>query len=150
MDRGYGKNEVDDLAPSPASAVASPLENGSSFVKRGRLNRLAADAAESRLSQSARAFAIGIVAFYNVVGVLDVVSTIAAIGVGAGEEANPVVRAMMAHLGPGWIIGKLLVQVLISVMVLWFPHRLVLTIFTAAVMFNGLVVLNNFRIAASL
>ncbi len=137
MDRRTGNDAIENAAASPAA-------------RQTRFRRLAADAAESRLSPSARSFAIGIVVIYNLVGVLDIVSTIAAIGIGAGEEANPVVRAMMAHLGPGWIAGKLLVQALISAMVLWFPHRLVLTIFTAAVVFNGLVVLNNFRIAASL
>lgn len=140
MDRGTPDDASDRVTFRPAAATA----------RRAGLRRLAADAAESRLSPAARAFAIGVVVVYNIIGVLDIVSTIAAISVGAGEESNPVVRAMMEHLGPGWIAGKLLVQALISVMVLWFPHRLVLTIFTLAVMFNGLVVLNNFRIAASL
>lgn len=86
------------------------------------------------------------VALYNVVALFDIISTVTAIGAGVGEEANPVMRAAMENLGAGWIGAKIALQMMISGMVIWFPHRLVLGIFTAAILFNAFVVLNNFRI----
>jgi hypothetical protein len=53
----------------------------------------------------------------------------------------------MDNYGVAWIAAKLFLQIVISGMVLWFPHRFVLIIFTLAVWTNGFVVLNNFRIA---
>lgn len=104
------------------------------------------DASESRSSDGRRAVAIAAVVIYNVVGVLDIMSTSTAIGAGIAEEANPVLAQMMESLGSGWIGAKLFLQAVITVMVLWFPHRLVLGMFIAAIIFNGIVVMNNFRI----
>ncbi len=87
---------------------------------------------------------------YNVVGVLDIYSTIAAIDGGAGFEANPLMRSAMVHAGDGWIAAKLALQGLISVMVLWFPHWIVLSFFTAAAAGNAWIVYNNFLIAGIL
>ena len=66
---------------------------------------------------------------------------------GAGVEANPVLRAMMEHAGDGWILAKLALQGVISVMVLWFPHWIVLGFFTIATTGNAWIVYNNFAIA---
>lgn len=96
------------------------------------------------------AIAFAVVMVYNFVGVFDIVSTIAAIELGVAEEANPLMRAIMDNYGVAWIAAKLLLQLLISAMVLWFPHRLVLIIFAFAVWTNGFIVLNNFRIALGL
>ncbi|MEL7240651.1 MAG: DUF5658 family protein, partial [Planctomycetota bacterium] len=79
---------------------------------------------------------------------LDIASTQANLIAGSGEEANPVMRAAMAHLGPGWVGAKLFLQLVITGMVLWFPHRIVLTIFLVAVTSNAAIVVNNFLIYA--
>ena len=59
-------------------------------------------------------------------------------------------RAVMEQYGRGWIVAKLTLQSLVSAMVVWFPHRLVLALFAPAVAINTLVVLNNFAIAAGM
>ena len=56
-------------------------------------------------------------------------------------------RAAMDNFGHGWIGAKLFLQAVITVMVLWFPHRVVLAIFTAAILFNAGIVYRNFQIA---
>ena len=84
---------------------------------------------------------------YNFVGVADIYSTVYAIETGAGTEANPFVRAMMEHAGDGWVLGKLALQGVISVMVLWFPHWIVIGFFSVATAGNAWVVQNNLSIA---
>lgn len=122
-----------------------------SFVlSKRRRSQLAEDAAAARAAGRSVAVAFAGVAIYNVVGVFDIVSTIAAIELGAAEEANPLMRAIMDNHGSAWILAKLLLQFIISAMVLWFPHRVVLTIFFVAVAANALIVANNFRIAFGL
>ncbi len=110
-----------------------------------------AHAAElARANRFNRWVAIIAVIVYNCIGVFDIVSTIAAIELGVAEEANPLMRAVMDNYGAGWIAAKLLLQFVISGMVLWFPHRVVLALFIAASSLNGVIVLNNFRIALGL
>lgn len=118
-----------------------------SMLTRRRRRRLADQASESRESTAARRAAWGAVIVYNLVGLVDIWSTSLAIGLGVAEEANPVMRAAMDHFGPGWIAAKLFLQAVISVMVLWFPHRIVLTMFMLAVAFNAGIVWSNLRIA---
>jgi len=84
--------------------------------------------------------------FYAAVGVLDIFSTQAALTLGVGEEANPVMRAAMDQFGPGWAAAKIALQIIISAMVLWYPHRIVMALFFIAISGNALVVGNNFRI----
>lgn len=81
------------------------------------------------------------------VGASDIISTVIAIETGAGEEANPIMRALMEHIGDHWIVAKLSLQAVISFMVLWFPHWIVLAFFLAAILGNAYVVYNNFVIA---
>ena len=118
------------------------------FFSRRRRQRLIDDAERSRNDDLNRAASICVVIVYNLIGALDIVSTTIAIDLGVAEEANPVVRYVMDHAGPGWIAGKLFMQAVVSLMVLWFPHRLVVAMFSAAVILNGAVVVNNFSIAA--
>lgn len=118
-----------------------------SLVSRKRRRRLIADASRSRRSAAQRAAAIGAVAAYNLVGIMDIVSTMIGLGGGGAEEANPILRIAMASFGPGWIGAKLFLQAVITVMVLWFPHRIVLAIFIVAVLCNAGVVYNNLHIA---
>jgi len=108
---------------------------------------IAADASVARRRPGNIALAIAAVVFYNFVGLFDIVSTIAAIESGVAEEANPLMRAIMDNYGAAWIVAKLALQFLISGMVLWFPHRVVLLMFLAAASLNAAIVLNNIRIA---
>ena len=96
------------------------------------------------------AIAFAVVMAYNMIGVFDIVSTIAALELGAGEEANPLMRAVMSNYGVAWIAAKLFLQIVISGMVLWFPHRFILIIFALSVWTSGFIVINNFRIALGL
>lgn len=120
------------------------------FKTTPREKALAAQAAEARAIRLNVVIALAAVAVYNIVGVLDIVSTIAAIELGRAQEANPLMRAIMDHHGAGWIAAKLFLQLVISGMVLWFPHRIVIAAFTLAVTTNGLIVANNFLIAFGL
>lgn len=117
-------------------------------VKRRR--KLVEDAERSRASAARWAAAWALVVFYNMVGASDIVSTVIAIETGAGEEANPIMRALMEHIGDRWIIAKLALQAVISFMVLWFPHWIVLGFFLTATLGNAYVVYNNFVIAGVL
>jgi hypothetical protein len=108
---------------------------------------LGEQAAEARTERLNAVIALAAVFIYNIVGVLDIVSTIAAIELGRAQEANPLMRWVMDEHGPGWIGAKLFLQLVISGMVLWFPHRIVIAVFAAAITVNGLIVMNNFWIA---
>jgi hypothetical protein len=108
---------------------------------------IASDAAQARRKPGAIPLALAAVLFYNFVGLFDIVSTIAALERETAREANPLMRAIMDNYGPMWIATKLALQFLISGMVLWFPHRIVLMMFLAAASLNAAIVLNNFRIA---
>ncbi len=112
-----------------------------------RRQQLGEDARRSRASVWLTAAAWVLVVIYNIVGVTDIISTVIAIESGAGVEANPFVSSMMDHAGDGWIIAKLGLQGLISFMVLWFPHWIVLFFFAVATTGNALIVYNNFSIA---
>jgi len=120
------------------------------FLSQSRRAALSSDAAIARTNRTNILIAFAAVMVYNFVGIFDIISTIAAIELGVAEEANPLMRAVMDNYGVGWIAAKLFLQIVISAMVLWFPHRIVLFIFTFAVWTNGFIVLNNFRIALGL
>lgn len=115
-----------------------------------RRQQLGEDARRSRASTWRTAIAWALVVLYNIVGCADIVSTVIAIESGAGVEANPLLNALMVHAGEGWIIAKLGLQGLISFMVLWFPHWIVLFFFAVATTGNILIVANNFAIAGVL
>lgn len=118
-----------------------------SLVSSKRRRKLAEEAEQSRASAIRRRSAWALVVIYNCVGVADIISTVAAIEAGAGVEANPILNALMTHAGDGWILAKLALQGLISFMVLWFPHWIVLGFFAAAISGNTWIVWNNFSIA---
>ena len=117
-------------------------------VSRNQRERLTRDAERARTNDMARVAAIGLVILYNLIGVLDIVSTNTAISLERGEEANPLIRTMMVQFGMGWILGKLAMQALVSAMVIWFPHPMVLAMFTLAIFGNAVAVANNFMIVA--
>lgn len=112
-----------------------------------RRQQLGEKARRSRASALRRAVAWLLVITYNLVGIVDIISTVIALETGAGVEANPFINAMMVHIGDGWIVGKLALQGVISFMVLWFPHWIVLGFFAAATVGNAVIVVNNFSIA---
>lgn len=116
------------------------------FLTKARRATLAAQAATSRGERVNRITAVLLAVLYNFVGALDIVSTHWSVSSGLAEEINPIMRLSMDHLGYGWIAAKLLLQGVICGMVLWFPHRFVLTFFALAIAFNAGVVYNNFSI----
>ena len=114
-----------------------------SLATARRRRRLSDDAAASRASAVRRRAAIVAVIIYNIVGIADIFSTVYALETGAGVEANPFLRAMMEHAGDGWVLGKLALQGVITVMVLWFPHWFVVSFFALATIGNAWIVYNN-------
>lgn len=112
-----------------------------------RRERLIEDAARARRHSLAVKLAWAAVLFYNCVGLADIYSTWYGITHGLAEEINPLMKAAMENFGLGWIAAKLTLQLLISYMVLWFPHRIVLAIFITAASFNAWIVCRNFAIA---
>ncbi len=119
------------------------------FKSLRRRRNLVASAREARGDQGGRIAALAVIITYNVIGLLDIASTISAINAG-GVEANPVIRSMMESELVGWVPTKIALQLLVSVMVLWFPHRFVVGIFSVAVLVNGGFVFNNIRLALTL
>ena len=111
-----------------------------------RRRNIVHDARIARGDAAARITALAIVVIYNLVGLLDVGSTIAAIEAG-GQEANPVIRSLMESEMVAWAPAKIALQLLVSGMVLWFPHRFVVGIFSVAVLVNAGFVANNIRLA---
>ncbi len=107
-------------------------------------------AAAARAAAASRKAALALVIFYNLVGVVDVFSTSLALSRGLGEEANPLLQAMMDSFGERWVVGKFSLQALVSAMVLWFPHAYVMGLFGVAVSLNAVIVVNNLLIAYGL
>lgn len=116
----------------------------SSSKRRRKLNE---DAESARAATANMVAAWILVAVYNLVGFLDVASTIIAIDSGLGREANPLILAMMENIGGYWVLPKLALQAVVSAMVLWFPHWIVLGFFSLAMIGKSAVVYNNFAIA---
>ena len=106
-------------------------------------------ARRARAVPANRIAALLIVVLYNAIGFADVASTAHGLSQGA-VEANPIVRSFMDALAHYWIAPKLACQLLVSAMILWFPHRFVLAIFSLAVAATGAAVVNNLLVAASL
>ena len=117
------------------------------MVVSERNRKLVTDAQQARRSAWLRLWAAFIVISYNAIGVCDIYSTTLALNLGVGEEANPFIRSLMEQTGNGWIYAKLALQGVITVMVLWFPHPIVLGCFTFATIGNAYVVYNNLSIA---
>ena len=118
-----------------------------SLVSSKGRRRLIRDASQSRNDAISLRTAWLAILLYNIVGGLDIYSTTLGLNLGAGEEANPLIRIAMENLGAGWVGAKLLLQLVISAMVVWFPHRIVLGIFLVAITFNAGIVYSNLKIA---
>lgn len=118
-----------------------------SLASAKRRKRLSEDAAHARASAIRRSAAWIAVIVYNFIGIADITSTAVAIDAGAGAEANPFLSLLMEHAGDGWVFAKLALQGVISFMVLWFPHWIVVSFFSLATLGNAWIVYNNFLIA---
>ena len=108
--------------------------------------QLTSEASLSRSDREGVRLGLILVIAYNIVGIADIISTNLSIGAGLGEEANPLMAYAMTQLGPGWIGAKLFLQGVITFMVLWFPHKIVLGVFFVSTISNILIVANNFAI----
>lgn len=112
-----------------------------------RWRRIAGEARKARAKRPLMIAAIVIAALYNIVGILDVISTLAGMRAAGAVEANPLIRMFMDTLDNGWVVAKLSLQLIVSAMIVWFPHRVVLGMFGAAVALTGWAVFNNLQIA---
>ena len=127
-----------------ASADQPEMKNTGVFARWSRIRDYARAARAKRGLFLASAI---IAVVYNILGGLDIVSTVAGLQTQMGVEANPFIRLLMDNFANGWIPLKLLLQLLVTVMILWFPHRLVLAIFSVSMVMTGWVVWNNLQIA---
>jgi len=84
--------------------------------------------------------------FIVIIGVLDAVSTNAAINAG-GVEANPVIQYIMDNFGEMWVTPKLLVHIFLAFMVLWYPNKPTLIMMMCAMLITTYAVIGNFSIA---
>ncbi len=114
---------------------------------RARWSKIATHAKLARQKRELFWISAIMAVLYNVMGGLDIVSTVAGLQAQLGEEANPFIRLLMDNFSNGWIPAKLILQLLVTAMILWFPHRLVLAIFSMSMMMTGWVVWNNLQIA---
>lgn len=121
-----------------------------SLASAKRRKKIAEDAERSRASVWRRRVALAAVIIYNIIGVADILSTQYALDIGAGYEANPLMRTAMEQAGGWWIATKLALQGVITFMVLWFPHWIVIGFFTLATVGNAAVVYNNLVIGGLL
>lgn len=108
--------------------------------------KLAAQAAEARGERVLFWGAVVLLVFYNAIGALDIMTTEIGLRSGVAAESNPVIGGVMAMMADQWVWGKLVLQLAVSAMILWFPHRVVLGIFFVAVLINAVTVANNFAI----
>lgn len=93
--------------------------------------------------------AIAISLVYLFVGLMDILSTGFALGLGA-VEVNPLMAWLQTFEGSAWIQARLFAQTLISAMILFYPHKIVLMIVGTMVAVNAFVVWNNWHVVASL
>ena len=126
----------------------APADHPSKLRARwARMNEFARLArADRRLFLVSAIFAVA----YNVLGALDIVSTVAGLQGSMGVEANPFIRHLMENLANGWIPAKLVLQLIVTGMILWFPHRFVLAIFSVSMAITAAAVWNNLHIAGML
>lgn len=123
-----------------------------SLLSEGGRQRLSAFATKERLKPAHRITALALVFLYNMTGFADILSTQIALASGNGIEANPVIRTAMESLtwSNGWIIFKLTLQLLVSAMVIWFPHRFVMALFAFVVVVTGAAAVQNLSIGGLL
>lgn len=123
-----------------------------SFLSVKRRRHLSTLAEQERKKPAHRYTALILVFFYNMAGFADILSTQYAIYSGAGYEANPVIRTAMESFTwhNGWVAFKLTLQLLVTAMVIWFPHKVVMSLFAAVVAIMGWVVVQNLIIGGIL
>ena len=137
------ENNTPAVASTPRGRPSKPRRRGI----RDRWARIGQFAARARRRKGLFRAALTIAIIYNVLGVLDIISTVVGLQAMLGEEANPIIRLAMDMFNSGWIALKLGLQFLVTAMILWFPHRIVLVIFSVSIVLTALAVINNFHIA---
>lgn len=115
-----------------------------------RWGRIAHSARKARAHRGLFIASAVIAILYNVIGAVDVMTTIAGIQGQVATESNPFLRLLMNTVNNGWVLTKLGLQLLVSAMILWFPHRMVLGMFTVAMILTGVTVWNNLQIIGAL
>ena len=87
-----------------------------------RVQNLRDHSAICRGDQAFQGTALLLAAMLVFVGVLDVISTNAALALG-NTEANPVVAAFQSYWGVWWFVPKLSIHIALAMVVLWLPSR---------------------------
>lgn len=121
--------------------------NATSSSRRARWAKIREFAREARADRALFIASAIYAVVYNLLGGLDILSTVAGLQTQLAVESNPVVRMFMDNFANGWILAKLALQLLVTAMILWFPHRLVLAMFTLPLVMMVVVVHNNLQIA---
>lgn len=129
--------------------ATSPAATKPGFLSRtkARWKRIGEFASHAREDRRLFLMSAAVAIIYNLLGGLDIISTIAGLRAQLGEEANPFIRLLMEKTQDGWIPAKLALQLFVTWMILWFPHRFVLAIFSIAMVIMAGVIVNNLAIA---
>jgi len=113
-----------------------------------RRQALSVFAEKERRKRSHRIAALVLILGYNIAGFADILSTDLALMSG-GHEANPLLRAAMDGFAweRAWVAVKLAAQLTGSVMIAWFPHRLVLSMLGFVIVLYAATVWGNLSVA---
>ncbi len=108
-----------------------------------RFQKLSHFAEIARRDKSMVRTALALALIYNMIGCLDMITTLYGIRMTVAEEANPMMNFVMQHYNEAWIPMKFALQLLATAMLIWFPQRFVIAVFSVSVSIQGLIVLNN-------
>ncbi len=111
-----------------------------------RIQNLRDHSADCRREQAFRGTALLLAVMLVFVGVLDVISTNAALAVG-NTEANPLVASFQSYWGAWWFVPKLSIHIALAVVVLWLPSRRMIWNARAGVLLYAVIITSNFHIA---
>ncbi|TQV80403.1 DUF5658 family protein [Denitrobaculum tricleocarpae] len=106
-------------------------------------------AAKNRNSPRLMAASYFIATCLITLAVLDIVTTNLGLAVGA-YEANRIIRWFQSTMGDWWFLPRLIGQLIPAMMIVWYPHRLVLLVISPVVPILGFYVWNNARIVGML
>lgn len=103
-------------------------------------------AARNRNSPRLRYASYVMAATLVLLSILDIISTNMGLSAGA-VEANRIMRWVQYQLGDWWFIVRLVAQMIPALMIIWYPHRLVLLVVAPVIPLVAFVVFNNLRLA---
>ena len=109
-----------------------------------RVQNLRDHSAICRDEQAVQGAALLLATMLVFVGVLDVISTNAALAMG-NTEANPVVAAFQRHWGVWWFVPKLSIHIALAMVVLWLPSRRMIRNARAGIILYAAVIIGNFH-----